>query len=328
MVIGTACKVPGDKAMEPASDGDSIQVYLTSDIAINSCLLSWEKLEAYTLRAAVSGELDIFETPFSELIPKEERARSFSFKAMDQSTGKEQFIPMEKIEFQNVKDGFKLVQTSPFDGEELICGYVKSGDLIKLSPTDAGLLLFMLLRYGKLPALNKTVGGSDVYISAMLLLDTLQKDMAHQAEEKATYTRLDENLHKMGDSLFREKIHQLEDSLGPDGLVYSKQVRIPEYDLWKGFMAYGTLSSTQLSWNAFGLLYHPNTKFGSFNPGKILWFAVPAAELEKEDPDMYHFLNIVAKNAILYSTDPGGYTSQYYLNNSIRIDNGRYPGKR
>lgn len=325
MVIGTACKVPGDKAMEPASDGDSFQVYLTSDIAINSCLLSWEQLEAYTLRAAVSGDLDVFETPFSKLIPKEERVRSFSFKAMDQSTGKEQLIPMEKIEFQGVKDGFKLVQSDPFTGTELICGYVKTEDLIQLSPTDAGLFLSMLLRYGKMPTLNKTVSGSEVYTSAMLLLDTLQKDLAFQAETKAAYTRLDENFHTMGDSLFREKIQQLEDSLGSNGMVYSKQVRIPEYDLWKGFMAYGTLSTTQLSWNAFGLLYHPNTKFGSYNPGKILWFAVPAAELEKQDADVFQFLNMVAKNALLYSTDPGGYTSQYYLNNSISIDNGRYP---
>ncbi|MHB1278085.1 MAG: hypothetical protein ACYC1Q_06775 [Bacteroidia bacterium] len=327
-IMGTSCKVPGDKTMDLASGGDSLQVYLTYDIAINSCLLSWEKLEAYTLRAAVSGDLDVYETPFSKLIPREERARSFSFKAMDLSSGKEQLIPMEKIEFQGVKDGFKLVQTSPFDGAELICGYVKTEDLIHLSPADARLFLSMLVRFEKLPALNKTVSGSDIYTSTMLLLDTLQKDLAYQAEVKTAYTPLDENLHKMGDSLFREKIRQFEDSLGSDGLVYSKQVRIPEYDLWKGFMAYGTLSNTQLSWNSFGLLYHPNTKFGSFNPGKILWFAVPATELEKQDAEMFQFLNMVAKNALLYSTDPGGYTSQYYLNNSIRIDNGRYPGKR
>ncbi|HCS20593.1 MAG TPA: hypothetical protein DIW47_08535 [Bacteroidetes bacterium] len=328
LTILFSCKVPGDKAFDQKLHGDSFNVFLTNDIAINSCLLSWEKLEAYTLRAAVSGDLDVFETPFSKLIPREERARSFSFKAMDQRSGKEQLIPMEKIEFQRIKDGFKLIQTSPFDGSELICGYVKTEDLIQLSPADSRLLLSMFVRFEKLPALNKTVSGSEIYTSAMLLLDTLQKDLAYQAEVKMAYSCLDENLNKMDDKPFREKIHQLEDSLGTDGLVYSKKVRIPEYDLWKGFMAYGSLSNTQLSWNAFGLLYHPDTKFGSFNPGKILWFAVPTSELEKQDADFHHFLSMVAKNALLYSADPGGYTSQYYLNNSIRIDNGRYPGKR
>lgn len=326
-ILGTACQVPGDKALDQKSSGDSFSVYLTYDIAINSCLLSWEKLEAYTLKAAVSGELDVYETPFSTLIPLDNRARSFSFKAMDMSSGKEQLILMENVVFEAVKEGFKLVQTSPFDGAEITCGYVKTKDLVKLSPPDASLFLSMLERYKKLPVPNKSLSGSEMYMAAMLLLDTLQKDLAYQTEEKAAYSHMDENLNKMSDSLFREKIHQLEDSLGTDGRVYGKQIRIPEYDLWKGFMAYGTLSSTQLTWNAFGLLYHPNTKFGSFNPGKILWFAVPTSELEKQDADFHQFLSMVAKNALLYSTDPSGYTSQYYLNNSIRIDNGRYPGK-
>lgn len=328
IIVGTACKVPGDKVIEPSSEGDPFQVYLTYDIAINSCLLSWEKLEAYTLTAAVNGELDVFQNPFSDLIPKGERARSFSFKAMDQSSGKEQLIPMESIEFQRVNDGFKLVQSSPFDGSEIVCGYVKTEDLLRLSPSGARQLLHMLALYKQLPAMNKSIHGSEMYTASMLLLDTLQKKFARQAEEGNRYTFLDENLNEMNDSLFKERIHQLEDSLGPDGQVYAKWVRIPEYDLWKGFMAYGALSATHISWKAFGLLYHPNTKFGSFNPGKILWFAVPAPELEKQDPDLHQFLNMIAQNALLYSADPTHYRSKYYTNSSITIDNGRYPEKR
>lgn len=325
ILTGIACKVPGNKTTEPYSAGDPFQIYLTHDIAINGCLLSWENLEAYTLEAAVNGELDVFETPFSGLIPPEQRARNFSFKAMDENSGKEHLIPMEHLEFHRVQDGFKLSQSSPFDGAEIVCGYIKTDDLLRLSPSKARQFLQMLVRFDKLPALNKVMNGSEVYTASMLLIDALQKELARQGEEKRIYTLLDENLNQMNDSLFRERIHQMEDSLGPDGQAYMRMVRISEYDLWKGFIFYGKLSSTQVSWNAFGLLYHPDTKFGSFNPGKILWFAVPASEIEKQDPEMYAFLSMLAQNALLYSADPGRYRSQYFLNNSITIDNGRYP---
>ena len=101
-------------------------------------------------------------------------------------------------------------------------------------------------------------------------------------------------------------------------------IRIPDYDLWKGFMAYGSLTGSTLSWDRFGVLYHPDTKFGGFNPGKITWFAVENNELQEKKALFSSYMNTLANYALLYSADPEHYLCQYYQSNGIRISNKKY----
>jgi len=324
-----ACQVPGDKTSTSIQDnGDTLSLYLTYDISINSCLLAWESIEKRTLAAGKSGELALYKAAFSDLIPLESRARSFSYIAHDVTNGSEQLVAMETILFQTVDDGFRLHQVSPFDGKTLVCGFVKHEDLLAILGSKEQAFLRALISFKKLPNIGKDYSASAMYTTSMLLIDTAQRYLAYQVEHEKSYALVDEYLKPMTDSVMRERVLQYVDSLDGNSKVVSVKNRVSEYDLWKGFMAYGLLGPNQLSWNSFGLLYHPNSKFGGFNPGKILWFAVPSQDLFKQDPVLADFVSMLAQYGILHSVDPTQYRCTYFRTSSIDIDNGRYPGGR
>lgn len=324
-----ACQVPGDKTSSPVQkNSDTLALYLTYDISINGCLLAWESIEKQTLTAARSGELDLYKEAFSDLVPAESRARSFSYIAHDVTNGSEQLVAMESILFQTVEGGFRLHQVSPFDGNTLICGYVNYDDLLNILGPKEQAFLSALKTFKQLPRMGKDYSASAMYTASMLLIDTTQKYFASRVEIDKAYSLQDEKLTVMSDSVMRERVLQYVDSLDANHQVVSVKQRVSEYDLWKGFMAYGLLGPSNLSWNSFGLLYHPNSKFGGFNPGKILWYAVPTSELYENDLVLTDFIAMLAQYGVLYSVDPTQYRCSYFRTSSIEIDNGRYPGGR
>lgn len=322
-----ACQTPGEKVsiQKPIEGADTLSLYLTYDISINSCLLAWEALEKQVMQAGIDGSLTLYASPFESPIAIEERARRFSFIAMDISNGSEQLIPMETITMKRIEDGFMIHQTSPFDGKDLVCGYVKDEDLMAIADFKSHHLLSTLERFEKFPSEGKEMVGSAVYTASMLLIDTVQKHLAWMARDKETIPTLDEHLQPITHEVMEERVMQMEDVLQKGGGIESKKVPVPEYDMWKGFMASGILSPSSMNWHSFGLLYHPNTKFGGFNPGKIVWFMSPADQIKAKDENLYDFLSMLAQNALLYSVDPTKYRSVYFTNNAITIDNGRYP---
>ncbi len=327
-LFAMACQVPGDKVnTQNLENNDTLALYLTYDISINSCLLAWESIEKHTLSEAKSGQLDLYRSAFADLIPGEERERAFSYIAHDVTNDSEQLVAMESVIFQSVEGGFRLHQVSPFDGNMLVCGYVKSDDLLKILGDKEQGYLHALIHFNQLPSPGKDYAPSAMYTASMLLIDTAQKYLAFQVEKKARYALVNEQLQAMSDSMMRERVLQYVDSLAGTQIISTKK-RVSEYDLWKGFMAYGLLGPKSLSWNSFGLLYHPNSKFGGFNPGKILWFAVPNSELTDKDPILANFIAMLAKYGILHSVDPSTYRCNYYRMSSIDIDNGRYPRGR
>jgi len=324
-----ACQVPGEKAsISSPENKDTLSLYLTYDISINSCLLAWESIEAHVLEAGKSGKLALYAEAFSDLIPNESRQRSFSYIAHDITNGSEQMVDMEAVLFQFVDGGFRLHQVSPFDGKTLVVGFVKFDDLLKILGPKENSFLKAMKEYGEFPKSGKDFSASAMYTASMLLMDTVQKHFAYQVEIEKAYSLVDEHLMPMTDSSMRERVLQYVDTIDSLDKIHTTKQRVSEYDLWKGFMAYGLLGPQSFSWHSFGLLYHPNSKFGGFNPGKILWFAIPRSEINQQDPVLANFIAMLAQYGILYSVDPTQYRCAYFRANSIDIDNGRYPGGR
>jgi len=324
-----ACQVPGDKTSAPSQKySDTLALYLTYDISINGCMLAWESIEQQTLSAGRTGELALYKEAFSDLIPAESRARSFSYIAHDVTDGSEQLVAMESVLFQTIDGGFRLHQVSPFDGTTLICGYIRYDDLLSVIGSKEQSFLRALSTFEQLPRTGKDYSASAMYTASMLLIDTTQKYFASRVEKDKAYSLVDEKLNPMSDSAMRQRVLQYVDSLDGNNKVVPIKQRVSEYDLWKGFMAYGLLGPSNLNWNSFGLLYHPNSKFGGFNPGKILWYAVPTSELYQEDLVLTDFIAMLAQYGVLHSVDPTQYRCSYFRTSSIDIDNGRYPGGR
>lgn len=304
---------------------DTLSMYLTYDIAINSSLFVWESIEKSILKSGRNGDLKMYSEAFNHPIPKEEREKRFSYIAIDLSDGSEQLVAMESVKINRENGGFLIHQKSPFNGQDLICGYIEEDDLIKvLTPNEAAYIKSMI-HFNCFPKTGTELSGSKMYSASALLLDTTQRYLAMLVEQKKSLSTFDEKYLPLDFRALVERAEQMNDSMDQNDKVYSVTARVPEYDMWKGYLATGVLGNEQHAWSYFGLLYHPNSKFAGFNPGKIVWFNVEADELDHSEPLLSSYLKMLAKNALLYSADPVNYRSQYFTNNSIRIDNGRYP---
>lgn len=292
-------------------------------------MLSWERLNQQIYDAVQSGELAMYEDAgYSNRLSTSETRSRGQIHTKDTKTGEPVSFPMDAFRVRGVQDGYLFYGISPFDGSTLEVGYLKRQDLKELARPDEAAFLRLLESYRGFPALNTEIDGNRIYVDGMLLLDTLQKTLVYMTETASVFHPLSDSLKPMHDSVLYERGHQFEDSLTPGNEVAVRIIRVPETDLWKGFMGYGQLASGQMSWKAFGLLYHPATKYGGYDPGKVTWFALSDDELGQHADDIRRFLHLLGNNAILYLTDPANYTSRYFEKNHIDVANTRYTGRR
>ncbi len=328
LILGiTACKVPEPNS-KTQHTSDPVKLYLTYDISINSCLIAWERISRNLYEEVMKGSYRMYAgSDFSSLLSEQETRNNAAFHAIDTKSGESLAIPMERFLIRGVKGGYQVYDNSPFDGSEITVGYLSLEQLEEFARPEEAAMLRLLGRFRGFPAIGVNLDGTRVFTESMLLIDTLQKHLAYRTETEKAFVPLNDSMQIMPDSVLHEKIHQFEDSLTPDRRVAVKLVRVPEFDQWKGFMGYGNLAMGHMQWQAFALLYHPNTKYGGYNPGRIPWFAVSTDALKEKEQDIHQFLNLIANNAMLYLTDPDHYTSEYYTRNSIDIENTRYTGR-
>lgn len=315
------------RSSQAPSKGTSepVQLYLTTDISMNSCMLLWERTQKQIHQKVVSGELDLYtDTAHNVKVPVEKRKDHLSFPIKDLHTNAVILLPTEELLFEGTPSGFRIYQIHPVTLQPLEFGFLRLNDCMAALDKEVADFIRLLRVYRSFPQPGGQLTESAVYTESLLLFDAMQKSLAGRVIDYVDLIPYDEEGKPMADSVLLERSRQLEDSMHADGSSSTHWIPVPEYDLWKGFMAYGELTGSSLTWNHFGLLYHPNTKYGGFNPGKITWFAISATELQEERELVHSYLQTLAKYALLYSADPEHYLSNYYRSNSIRIENKKY----
>lgn len=304
---------------------DSFQVYLTPDIAVNSCLLAWDEFEVITLKAIRNDKLKLYDGNGERYKSKEAIERQLSLAAYDEKIKDTLFMPLDYVQFQIKDKALYAFHPNPFSGDTHTIGRLDLEKVMKICPEPSASILKGISQYTDFLKEDAFLNEVTVYTYSLLAFDSLQKQVSALSGEKKPLSVYSKTFERMDDSTRQGEITELVSVPSGTGGFKDQWQQIPEEQMWKGMMAAGHTDRNQVYINHWGLLIHPETKFVGWNPGKIVWFYVDDSQLNRKFKSEKKFLDGIFYYAQLHLLDPDEYRCKFYKDNAIRIENTRYP---
>lgn len=306
---------------------DTVTVYLTHDLWVNSCLLVWQETELNLRENLRKGNVPLYD-PASE---KKAKLKNYG-KSLDYPVptleGDTLTLPVERLSFRTrhkwETDFLMVMGHNDFNGDTIQIGLLEVKDLLNLDAGNAPVLRLMN-QYTGIFRKEGLLTSADIYVQSVLLADTLAKRLHHLGRNLHSLPVLGRDGEIFNDSLIDEQISLHAGTIEENGTYKVVKGWVDENDRWKGLVLQSTPGEGLLLHRTIGVLYHARTKFAGFDPGYMPWFFVRMTDLKKVDPDLFSGLQLIGDNAVKYLLDKDSYLSNYFREANIRINNSRYP---
>ena len=306
---------------------DTVTVYLTHDLWVNSCLLVWQDTELKLRESLGKGSVTLYDHSSQKKTRLKSYGKSLGY-PVPTVNGDTLTLPVERLSLKSQKKwGIDFLMVSghnDFSGDTIPIGLVELKDLINLDADNSSLLKLMS-QYTRVFRDESLITPSHIYVQSVLLADTLAKRIHHMGRQEHSLPVLGPRGEIFNDSLIDEQISIHAGTLEEEGVYTIVKSLVDENDRWKGLVFQSASGEGSLRHLHIGVLYHARTKFAGFDPGYMPWFFVRFADLKKTDPDLFAGLQVIGDNAVKYLLDKDRYLSNYFREANIRINNSRYP---
>lgn len=304
---------------KPVSQGHHYQLYLTNDLGINVCLLAYENYLNQLLILGLKGELT-GQLPTNQKVTQQAVKSAFHFQVNEANSQSQSSVPVDHLLLKYQNQTLFLFTFNPFSQDTTLL--ISFSENQNRSNSTEEILVFSILK-GIPNQATEIITPAQWYRFSQQKLEDLQKSIAQKALNQYIQAFDAEGKSFNLPDLIKAKQETttIQDDVGNYQTIWQD---IPEQDLWKGFILRGHLQQKQLSTDTLGLLYHPRSKFGGYNPGNIPWFIFSLHDggLSQNELNTLHALVYFAQ---LYSLDPEQYTSAYFKYIKLYIRNMRYP---